>query len=845
MNPCLERRGPHANRAFLRVFPCLRGFGSRHAGYRGVNGISSLGGTLSPSLPARGKSMADVPAGSPDGGARDTESNASAMALSFAAAFGMLLQGTPARLSSQAPLSSRAPLGSPASASRASSERDSGSISSAGLSKNRPERIEAGSRARTGSNPSAHASSGMRSREVQRSREQSGGAAAAAAPRGSASEASAAHGSIRTRSSVPGTGSGNRAMPDTTTVRSNARNREPLDTAQATEAERGFNTIRGSRKADGHGERIQHLTGETPGAIPDMEQGDALPSFPKGPDGISPEAGPGGHAPAPRMNPDTLGFEGQAQDSYSYVKGFAPPVIASADETTVPETGLREGTPGTGQAAPKTGGGEVTPHLMQAAPAVTLSQTVTDGSTLSSDSRTQGPADPAARTGAVPDGDPRSSLDSSVSSVRPSTLGMTATALIETTDDASVSRPEGSARFGVQLALRAQQAANPTAGFQNGNPGIPGNPALAEPGSGYAASAGHAVPGDGDTGVGSASPQRNADVATVAMKTPSVDGEASAAPAPASAAAPQIRGQQIGERGAMRAIPGQVSAMAAAALARAGQSQGRQAGTGDNRRESGETPQGFRPFLQGTAGDADAASQESGRIVGADASIAGGPRRASLQTAAGPQAGVHSGSGAAALAPSLSAAPGGGDALRASTQGARQASVPEPEAATAPEALAALRNIMQPAAARSMLVRVPGELHGEPLQLRFLQRGEQLDVRLASGSEVAAREIREHLPQLLARLGQIGFSAERVTDLEASRAQAGESGFRGQGQRGDESSSRHPSGGDSPGRESDEPHGMPGNQMASRRQHGASSFAGYLRGADAGTGTTQDGRHTE
>jgi len=63
-------------------------------------------------------------------------------------------------------------------------------------------------------------------------------------------------------------------------------------------------------------------------------------------------------------------------------------------------------------------------------------------------------------------------------------------------------------------------------------------------------------------------------------------------------------------------------------------------------------------------------------------------------------------------------------------------------------------------ASRSILVKLPAALRSEAIHLRFLQRGEQIDVRVASHSESAVRELRENLPQLLTRLQQAGFSAD-------------------------------------------------------------------------------------
>jgi hypothetical protein len=73
---------------------------------------------------------------------------------------------------------------------------------------------------------------------------------------------------------------------------------------------------------------------------------------------------------------------------------------------------------------------------------------------------------------------------------------------------------------------------------------------------------------------------------------------------------------------------------------------------------------------------------------------------------------------------------------------------------------------MPTGATRSLLVRLPAELRGEAVQLRFLQRGDQIDVRIASTSESAAQELREQLPALVGRLQQAGMVTERASTLQ-------------------------------------------------------------------------------
>ena len=94
-----------------------------------------------------------------------------------------------------------------------------------------------------------------------------------------------------------------------------------------------------------------------------------------------------------------------------------------------------------------------------------------------------------------------------------------------------------------------------------------------------------------------------------------------------------------------------------------------------------------------------------------------------------------------------------------------------PETASPDHALADLRDSegRTLSAARSILVKLPTELRGEPVQLRFLQRGTQLDVRIASPSISTAQELREQLPALLSRLQQAGFSSEKGNDLQPGR----------------------------------------------------------------------------
>jgi hypothetical protein len=105
-----------------------------------------------------------------------------------------------------------------------------------------------------------------------------------------------------------------------------------------------------------------------------------------------------------------------------------------------------------------------------------------------------------------------------------------------------------------------------------------------------------------------------------------------------------------------------------------------------------------------------------------------------------------------------------------------------------PEVGLDLRHEVHPPSARSISLRVDSDAGGEPVQLRFQQRGEQLDVRMTSGSEAMAQEIREHLPQLLARLNQVGYHTERITDLQTTRASEEESTSHRQGESGSENS---------------------------------------------------------
>lgn len=70
-----------------------------------------------------------------------------------------------------------------------------------------------------------------------------------------------------------------------------------------------------------------------------------------------------------------------------------------------------------------------------------------------------------------------------------------------------------------------------------------------------------------------------------------------------------------------------------------------------------------------------------------------------------------------------------------------------------------------PGASRSLLVKLPMEADGEAVHLRFLQRGDQVNVRVASPSESLAQQIREHLPTLLTRLQHAGFRTEGIATL--------------------------------------------------------------------------------
>ncbi|MCW5962993.1 MAG: hypothetical protein KIT83_03055 [Bryobacterales bacterium] len=72
-----------------------------------------------------------------------------------------------------------------------------------------------------------------------------------------------------------------------------------------------------------------------------------------------------------------------------------------------------------------------------------------------------------------------------------------------------------------------------------------------------------------------------------------------------------------------------------------------------------------------------------------------------------------------------------------------------------------------PSSPRSLFIRIPAESREDAVNLRFLQRGDHIDVRVSSPSEATAREMREHLPSLLSRLHQAGFATERVAPLDA------------------------------------------------------------------------------
>ncbi len=99
--------------------------------------------------------------------------------------------------------------------------------------------------------------------------------------------------------------------------------------------------------------------------------------------------------------------------------------------------------------------------------------------------------------------------------------------------------------------------------------------------------------------------------------------------------------------------------------------------------------------------------------------------------------------------------------------GARQgSSIPDPRTAGHVAESQAGLNPMSSTAARSLLVRLPAEHRGEAVQLRFLQRGDQIDVRVTSASEATAQELREQLPTLVGRLQQAGIATERAVTVQ-------------------------------------------------------------------------------
>ncbi len=141
---------------------------------------------------------------------------------------------------------------------------------------------------------------------------------------------------------------------------------------------------------------------------------------------------------------------------------------------------------------------------------------------------------------------------------------------------------------------------------------------------------------------------------------------------------------------------------------------------------------------------------------------------------------------------------------------------------------------MPPApSARSLLVRVPADSQEEAVQLRFLQRGEQIDVRVASVSESAARELREHLPSLVARLQQAGFTTERIHGLQQEQetqdaSRRGNGSMEQQSQRQGQEQSHEGSAGERQRRDAQSDHAP-----AWRRGTAGSEFSAYLNGLNA------------
>jgi len=154
-----------------------------------------------------------------------------------------------------------------------------------------------------------------------------------------------------------------------------------------------------------------------------------------------------------------------------------------------------------------------------------------------------------------------------------------------------------------------------------------------------------------------------------------------------------------------------------------------------------------------------------------------------------------------------------------------------PAAADAQEAVESLHaRLNQQAAARgvarSMIVRVPADSTGESVQLRMLQRGDQLDLRILTASDNTVRDLRQNLPDLLARLSNLGLHAEQIRDLQpGATGQRADSGIQGQPQ---EDASAFSRGNRNPGQES--PQREP-QQSRDAITDGPSPFARYLQGS--------------